>query len=105
MTYPKLLVLIQIWRSKSKYLRIEALVKIFCRYIKVFLALKVRNSVFKKLIFIKLVFNKSDFLDLVNFDFFDFVKSNFINLAKFAIDDRFLIFKLIPLLLISLSVF
>ncbi len=50
---------------------------------KAFLALGVRKSVSEELTFIKLAFSKSDFLDLVDFGFLD--------LAKFAIVDRFLI--------------
>ncbi len=47
---------------------------------KAFLALGVRNSV-PELTLVKLAFGKSDFLDLVNFDFLD--------LADFAAVDRF----------------
>ncbi len=50
---------------------------------KAFLALIVRKSV-PELTFTKLAFGKSDFLDLVDFDFWD--------LAKFAMVDRFSIF-------------
>ncbi len=54
--------------------------KAFCRCIKVFLALGVRKSVLE-LILAKLAFGKSDFLNLVDFYFLD--------LADFAIVDRF----------------
>ncbi len=89
--YPDLLVSIRIWHSKSKCLRIEVSVKAFRRSMKAFLALVVRKSV-PELTFTKLTFGKSDFLDLVNFDF--------LNLAKFIIVDRFLILPSTQLLLI-----
>ncbi len=52
-----------------------------------FLAPGVRKSV-PELSFAKLAFGKSDFLDLIDFDFLD--------LAKFAMVDRFLILPLTP---------
>ncbi len=58
----------------------RSLSKVFHRYIKAFLAARVRKSVLE-LTFAKLVFGKSDFLDLVDFDFLD--------LADFAAVDRF----------------
>ncbi len=90
MTYPKVLVSIQILYYRSKCLRIEVAVKAFCRYIKVFLASRVRKSI-PELISAKLVFDNSDFLDLINFSFLNLVKSDFLDLAKFATVDRFLI--------------
>ena len=83
--YLKASVVIQIWYFKSKCLRIKALVKTFYICMKAFLAPKIRKSVSK------FVFNKFDFLGLVNFDFLD--------LVKFTTIDRFLIF----LLILSLS--
>ena len=67
----------------------QSLSKSFYKYIKAFLALEVRKSILK-LIFIKLAFGKSDFLDLI--------KSAFLDLAKFAIINRFLILLSTPLL-------
>ena len=81
MAYPKALVSIWIWYFESKYLRIEALIKAFYRCMKAFLALKVRKFVLE-LTFANLAFNKSDFLDLVDF----------------AMVDKFLIFLLTSLL-------
>ncbi len=60
--YPKASVSIRIWHFGSKCLRIGALVKAFRRYIKAFLASRVRKSVPEEL-----TFTKSDFLGLVNF--------------------------------------
>ena len=56
------------------------MVKAFYKYMKAFLTPKIRKSV-PELAF---VFGKSDFLDLVNFDF--------LNLAKFITIDKFSIF-------------
>ncbi len=83
--YPKALVSIWIWHFGSKYLRIRVLVKAFYRYIKTFIVSKIRKSILE-LTFIKLALGKSNFLNLVNFDFFD--------LADFAAVDRFS--KLLP---------
>ena len=63
--------------------KIRALVKVFHKYIKAFLAPKIRKSVLKELAFIK-----SDFLGLANFGFLD--------LANFVAVDRFS--KLVPIL-------
>ncbi len=70
MAYPKTLVLIKIWHSESKNLRIRALIKAFCRLMKISLGLRVRKSVLKE-------------LDLIKFDFLD--------LTNFIIDNKFLI--------------
>ncbi len=64
-----------------------ALVKAFCNCMKAFLASKVGKSVSKELTLAKFwTFTKSDFLGLVNYSFLD--------LANFAVVDRFL--KLTP---------
>ncbi len=80
--YPKVSVSIQIYYSGSKCLRIEVSVKAFRRCMKAFLASRIRKSVLK-LTFIKLAFDKSDILDLVNF--------NFLDLAEFVIGNKVLI--------------
>ena len=88
MKYSKVSVSIWIWYSRSKCLRIRALVKTFHRYKKTFLASEVRKSVLEEL-----VFAKSDSLSLVNFGFLDF--------ADFVVVDRFLI--LSPILSLAAS--
>ncbi len=55
---------------------------------KAFLASKIRKSVSEELTFAKLAFGKSDFLNLVDFDFLD--------LADFIAVDRFSKFPPIP---------
>ncbi len=63
------------------------------------LASGVKKSVLKELIFAKLAFDKSDFLNLVDFSFLD--------LAKFAAVVRFLIYLPTPpplVLIVSLSI-
>lgn len=97
MTYFKILVLILIWYFESKFLKIKALVKAFCKFIKTFLVSEVRKSASSKLIFAK-----SDFLDLAKFVFLNLAKFNFLNLTKFALINRFLIFLSIPLSTIPL---
>lgn len=68
----------------------------FCRYIKTFLVIRVRKYITKKLVFIKLAFGKSDFLDLI--------KSDIMDLAKFVIIDRFsILLSIIPLLSLVLA--
>lgn len=70
------------------------MIKAFHRYIKVFLALEVIKSVLEELVFVK-----SKFLNLAKFDFLD--------LIKFVIIDRFFIFipiSPLPILLITLLV-
>ena len=58
---------------------------------KVFLASGIRKSVPEELVFVKLAFGKSDFLDLVDFDF--------LYLTEFATVDKFLILPpILPLL-------
>lgn len=64
----------------------RVLVKVFGRYMKAFLVSYVKKSVSKKLTIIKLAFNKSEFLNLIksyflnfiNFDILDLVKSQFL---------------------------
>lgn len=77
---------------------------------KKFLSLEVRKSVLEEFIFIILIFCKTDnFLDLVQIDFLyltksdhlDLVKSYFLNLTEFATNDRFFIFSLILLQILS----
>lgn len=80
MAYFEVLVSMQIWHLRFKCLRIRALINTFYRGIKVFLILEVRKSVLK-LTLAKLAFDKSDFFDLI--------KSDFLDLNKFTIDNRF----------------
>lgn len=54
-----------------------------------FLTSRVRKSILKKLTFTKLVFNKSDLLDLVKSDFLDLNKIDFLNKAKFIMVTSF----------------
>lgn len=65
---------------------------------KVILASGVRKSISEEIIFIKLAFNTSNFFDLVDIDFLNFVKSDFLYLAEFVMLYKFLIFSSIPLL-------
>lgn len=84
------LVLILVWRFGSKWWNIVTLVMAFYRYIRAFLASKLRKSVLDKLSIVNSKFFV--FLDLVLFDFLD--------LAKFIITNRFSIPLPILLLLV-----
>lgn len=71
-------------------IKIDALVKAFCRYKKVFLTLIIRKSILEKFAFVKfkvLAFAKSDILNLNKFDFLNLAKySNLLMFNRFSFE-------------------